>query len=893
MFFQKYKTSKNGFGKSLNIMNHALVLVVIFFLAGCGDDQEKINGEVARFIRSAETYRDQGQFRAAMLEGKNAIQKNPNDSRGYIVLGKIYNELGGYPATQSLLEPAVKKMPDVSLVLSEAYVASKKYRSALNVLAEYTPNQSDMESQAQKQVLIARSSIYLGDKQTYEKALAELSKVESKKIELSILSAEAMLAQGKNEDVAVKLNGLLAGAAENPRALIFLGDVALRQNELSRAEDYYTKALGLLPKTDMFTVEKLTVLGQLTESLIRQGKSAEAYTYQKILAEANPESHAAQEKFNDAMELFRQGKFADAEKALKSIREQYPQDKNTAMLLGLVEYQKGQDKQAIELFDQYIDPETTSSSIIQAAALAKFRSNKTDEAIALLKKSVDSQPDNAEILATYGLALLEKNGASVDGQKALEKSLALNPKQQRLRLALAKRDFTMKNNALGLGQLQKAYTEQPLDLLIQQTYFKALFSEGKIDVVKSEIESFQKTYPSNSRGYFLEGWFKFVQKNYLESQKAFEKSLSIKDNHEKNLSYAGLAEIYKAQNQPQKAVTVWQNLLEEDPTQVSAYAEWLQVMQKLDHAKDAIAFLVGLETKTDKWQPSVVLAQLLFSSGQVADSVKHIDLALERSGKSEQVKQIAAKLYQQYAVALYKDNKPTESKSYILKALSFAPENMNFLASLIELEIAQKNIPEAQKVLDQFSSSADVAAERDYLQALIRAAENKPEDALKLYKSSWAKKPLDVTAKAIYESYHKGNQKELLAAFTSEWATKLPNSASSALLMAVDAQQKNDPITAIKWYEKTIELEPNNPATLNNLAWLYYEQKNPKAIEYAARAYKLDPNNSAIIDTYGWILVESNQAAEGYELLQRAVSLSPANKEIQDHLSAAKKLLKK
>jgi tetratricopeptide (TPR) repeat protein len=888
-------SARNGSHRKNTLLSASLIaiLAMSFLIGGCKNDKVASKEDVARFVKSAETYRDQGQFRAAMLEAKNAIQKNPNDSQGYIVLSKIYNQLGVYPATQSMLESVIKKMPEVTLPLAEAYVASKKYRSALNILGNYTPAQSDLEAQAKKQILMARSSIYLGDNASFEKSLAELKALNNKKDDVTMLEAEALLAQGKHEAISAKLNGLLAGNNENVKALIFLGDIALHENELSKAEDYYTKALGLLPKTDILTNDKLTVLAQLTECLIRQGKSGEAYRYQKILAEANPESHAAQEKFNDAMELYRQGKFAEAEKALKEIREQFPQDKNTAMLLGLVEYQKGQDKQAIELFDQYIDPETSTSTIIQAAALAKFRANKMDEAVQLLKKSVESQPENAEILATYGLALLDRDQTSVEGQKALEKSLALNPKQQRLRLALAKRDFAMKNIPMGLGQLQKAYAEQPLDLLIQQTYFKALFSDGKSDLVKTEIAQFQKSYPGNSRGSFLEGWFKFVQKDYSGAQVSFEKALSQKDNNEKSLSYAGLAEVYKVQNQPQKAVATWQALIEEDPSQVSAYAEWIQLIQKLNRGKEGLAFLSGLESKTDKWQPSVVLAQLLFAQGQIADSVKHIDIALERSGKSEQIKQIAANLYQQYGVSLLKENKPAEAKTYILKALTYMPENMNYLASLIELEISQKNITEAQKVLDQFSSSNDVAAERDYLQAMIRVAENKPDEAMSLYKSSWAKKPMEITAKAIYGYYQKTNQKDQLFTFANDWVTKLPQSPQPALLMAVDAQQKNDPAAAVKWYEKTVELAPNSPASLNNLAWLYYEQKNPKALELAAKAYKLDQNNPFIIDTYGWILVENNQVNEGYELLQHAASLSPTNKEIQDHLAAAKKRLKK
>ncbi|RYE53326.1 MAG: tetratricopeptide repeat protein, partial [Sphingobacteriales bacterium] len=300
-------------------------IICIFFLSGCKDaDNEE---DVSRSVKAAETYYNQGQFRAAILEAKNAIKKNPKNPQGFMVLSKIYNQIGGYPATQSILEPIVTQMPQVSLELAEAYVAAKKYRSALNTLNSYEPASNDVPAKQKKQILVARSNIALGDKQAYEKSLLALKELDADKVEIGLIEAEALTAQGNVGELNSSISETLKGALENTRVLIFLGDMAIRNNEYSSAEEYYTKALGLLPKTDIFTVERLTALGQLTEVLIKQGKSGEAYRYQKILAEANPEGHAAQEKFNDAMELFRQGKFADAEKVLKELREQFPQDK--------------------------------------------------------------------------------------------------------------------------------------------------------------------------------------------------------------------------------------------------------------------------------------------------------------------------------------------------------------------------------------------------------------------------------------------------------------------------------------------------------------------------------------------------------------------------------------
>jgi cellulose synthase operon protein C len=566
------------------------LLILSLFLVGCKDKQADIKEEVDRYIKSASAYVEQGQFRAAMVEAKNAIQKDPNDARGYIALSSTYNKLGAYDSTQALLEPMVQKMPQVAMELYEAYVAKRKFQSASHLQETF--------------------NLKIPADTTFDTALNESSK-----------------------------------------SLKVKGDIALRENKLDEAEAFYSKALGLLPKTDILTIEKLTLLEQLTEVLIRQGKSNEALRYQKLLADANPAGRLAKNKFYEAVGFLESGDLVKAEQHLNELRENNPQDKNAAMLLGLVELQKGKDDQAVELFDQYIDPETALPGLVQAAAMAKFRLNKNDDAIVFLKEAAESQPNNAEILTTYGLALLQKDGTSAEGEKALEKSLALNPKQHRLRLALAKRHFELKNPALGLGQLKKAYTEQPLDLVIQQIYFKALHREEKFDILKNEITEFSNKYPENPRSNFNQGWLALILKSYPEAEQQFKKAISVNDNEEKNLAY------------------------------------------------------------------------------------------------------------------FYRD-----------------------IANLALTEV--------------------------------------------------------------------------------------------------------DKNAAIKWYEKSIELDPNLADSLNNLAWLYFKKNDQRAKDLAERAYRIAPENPNILDTYGWILVESQQPKEGHELLARAAATAPDNQQIQEHLAIAAQRIK-
>lgn len=862
-------------------------------LIGCGEKSSKDAEAALRHQTSAKVYQQQGQLRAAMLEARNAIRLAPDAAEAYIALARIWNATGAYSSTITMLDNVVKEFPDVANELAAANIAIKKYRTALDVLQTYPAPTSKPDLVYQQSFLTVKANIALGEKEAYLSALETFKALPDSEADANYLEANILLAQGQTEAAFSALEASLAKNENHLESLILLGNLALYENKLNVAEGYLTRALTLLPSTDVITVDRANVLGQLTEVLIQQGRTSEAYTYQKLLADANPDRNAAQQKFNDAMEYYQQGKYGEAERILRELRKNYPDNKNAATLLGMVEYQQGADQNAIDLFDQFVDPETAPPSVIQAAALAKFRSNQMDDAINLLKSAAEQQPNDPTILATYGLALLDRDPTSSEAAMVLEKSLALEPAQQRIRIALAKRYMAINQPEQAIAQLQKAYEAQPMDLFVQQTYFKALLMNGFDKRAEEALKEFQSQHPNSARVPFLQGWFALYKKDYKNAEAHFEKALSAKDNDEKQLSFAGLAQIYTEQDQPHKALVAWQSIIELDPKNLNAYRPWLVHVAKLNKVKDAIDFLNTLEKNTGDWQPSAVLAQLLSANAQNQTALTHIDKALDRSNGLHNVKQIAAHIYTRYAGELLAANDIESARTYLLKASALFPDNITYLAGLVEIEIADNKIEEAQRVLDQFERSPQVESGLIYLQGLIRAAEDKPEEALKLYQQSWDMKPTELAAEGIYKQYLALDKKTEAEKFVHEWQEKLPQSSRASLILALDAQEKNDTAKAIEGYERALQSAPTSPVLLNNLAWSYYLEKDERAEETAKKAYQLAPNSPAILDTYGWILVENGKVTEGIGYLERAANLVPDSAEIQEHLESAKEKLKK
>ncbi len=874
--------------KKMNSITKIIVVLLCVTFSSCADKKEKNQEDAQRHVSSAKVYREQGQYRAAIIEAKNAIQLMPASPEGYIALAKIYNEIGAHETAQKLLSTVVEQIPEVSTELANSYYLNKKYLSVINTTSTYPADKNAPENLQRQTWLNAMSNIYLGNKDGYENALSEFIANGGKESDGKFIKANYLLSKGNIEDAKIELNDVVSADPSNIDSLILMANVSIFLKDLDAAEQHLTNALGMLKKTDIMNSRRSLVISLLTDTLIQQGRTSEAYTYQKLLAESNPEGSAAQQRFNDAMEFYQQGNFSEAEAILRELREQFPNDKNTGTLLGLIEYKQGSDQKADDLFDEFIDPETAAPSVLQAAALVKVRNNQIDDAIVLLKNAVNSQPNNPTVLATYGLALLDKDPKSTDAVIVLEKSLALDSRQQRIRIALANRHMMLGQREQAVAQLQKAYQEQADDFYIQQSYFKALLVNEQKEKLLSEIELLKKKNPESSRGYFFSGWYQFQEKNYKESEVQFEKAIAVRESSEKSLAYAGLAQLYEAQNLTQKAVTAWQFALEEDPGMAVGYSRWFSQMRKINREEEAVKFVLNLESKTARWEPSVVLAQIYTTQNQLADAIKHMDIALERSKQGANVKKMAANLHRLQGVQFRSQNKLPEARESLMRAVKLSPENASFLGSLIETEIAAQNIPEAQKLLDQFVTTPENEAERLFLQGVIRLAEGRNEEGIQLYLESWKAKPLDIVAEQIFGFYQRANEKTNAEKFLNEWVELLPESKAAPLMMAVTAQSKNDSDKALEWYEKTVALNPQMPAALNNLAWLYYEKKDPRAVEYAKKAYRLAPNVAPIVDTYGWILVESGELEKGIELLTKAVLLDPESKEIANHLKEAK-----
>ena len=88
-------------------------------------------------------------------------------------------------------------------------------------------------------------------------------------------------------------------------------------------------------------------------------------------------------------------------------------------------------------------------------------------------------------------------------------------------------------------------------------------------------------------------------------------------------------------------------------------------------------------------------------------------------------------------------------------------------------------------------------------------------------------------------------------------------------------------------YEAALQAEPNHAPTLNNLAWLYGERGDERAIDLGRRAHEAQPDNPAIADTLGWLYLQRGDAATALPLLALAAEALPNQLEVRYHWAVA------
>ncbi|HSY29915.1 MAG TPA: tetratricopeptide repeat protein, partial [Burkholderiaceae bacterium] len=222
----------------------------------------------------------------------------------------------------------------------------------------------------------------------------------------------------------------------------------------------------------------------------------------------------------------------------------------------------------------------------------------------------------------------------------------------------------------------------------------------------------------------------------------------------------------------------------------------------------------------------------------------------------------------------------------VKKALSLQPDFVPAELAQAQVDVQKGNIDQALAIARQIQKQHEKSADGYILEGNLLAQQKKPAPALHAYEQAFAinKSPgLMIRMDSLLRQTGRKNDADQRMAL---WQKEHPNDAVTLMYLAenniVDKQYK----IATEQLQSVLKIIPQNAMALNDLAWIYQQEKDPRATATAEQALQLAADSPVIMDTLGWILIEQGDTTRGLPLLKKAATLAPTAMDIHYHLAS-------
>lgn len=874
-------------------------LVVVFsaaLLSGC----DRLMSAGQRLERAQSAY-DAGHDAAAMTDLKAVLEREPENVRGRVLLARLSLRLGD-PATARKeldravgagVEPAIARELDQAILLRQG-----RYADALAAANEDADDQT-----VRRQLVIVEAQMGLGRPEEARKALDAALAMAPEDRDVRLAEARWEWAAGRTGEASEALDRLLAKHPDFALAAFWRARMAMAAGDARRslaafgaARDHMNGQLDL--------AEQYGVLVGLVESQIALGDLAGADTALAVLAQRAPE--ALPTHFLRARIAYARRDFDTAASELRKSLASAPDNVPARLLLGAVLIEQGALEQAGAELSQIVaeHPENIEARKLLARVMLARRDPVSaqrvlaDAPAAVHDAGADWMSGSILLMSgetAEGIAKLEQGAAAAPGNTALQLDLAkayllagrrddalrvlnaLPPeaggtrrKQLRVLAEVAGKDRTAAREAI-----LKLTREGGKDasLAVVGGYF--LLANGDAATARSLFGDALKIDGNHVDALLGQAAAALQAGDSAAAEKGFSRVLTIEPGSER--AYVGLAETALAAADRSKAAGWFEKAISANPAAVESRLRLAELLFADRDAAKANALL------DQALAASPSRAATLDRIGQVLLRASQFDAALKRFNEAASLGVAQAGV--NAAVAMIALGRVDDARARLEAAIRERPDWVAPNVLLVRLDIGQKRYDRALDRLNEFEKAGGSPATVDELRGDAQLAAGRTQLAADAFERAAHARPSAALAVKVYRTLHALGKPHPEASLTA-WVTDHPQDLMARVALAEHYQREGNRSAAISQYEAATRVSAG-AALLNNLAWLYYETGDARALDLARRAYDAAPKNHAIADTYGWVLLESGKIAESLPILEGAARGEPGSADIQYHYAAA------
>lgn len=842
--------------------------------------------EISGFLVRAESARSQFKYRAALVELDAILGIDANNLDALNGLAEIFVIIGDGDAGQQQLNEIENLQGslnvDQQLLKIKALILQNKLKSAEQLTQQIQP--SSKKQQLELALLKAEVSLTKQQPEAASNAYLKAQDIDNGDVRPIIGLAKVALAKNDKSAIEQYTERAASLAANDTDYLIWKGRLAIFNEQWSEAEEAFVDALIELSQTDIMTAKKYYVITSLVNALQRQNKLDAAETYLKTISDSGPGQ--LKTRYDEAVLLYQSGDFARAEEAFREIMRTAPSHKPSGTMLGIIRYQLGDLVEAERYLNEFLDLESAPAGAKKILAMTRLRLNQVQGAQDVLNtlNSDDNQQD-ADLLALLGVSSLV-SGDTQAGIASIQKALEKEPERSNLRLRLA--EFYSLNDNLddALATLLPIAEDDPNKSAALALEVTALLRADQAEKARERVDNWIKKRQDDVLAYIVSGGLAISEGKTVAAQQAFNKALTIEPGNATAL--LNLARMDINDNNYDQAKKRYGQLVAADPSNVIGLRGIMAIANEQNQAAKAIETLQGLLTDNpNNTNVQFVLAEYYLSENNIGEAFNQAQSGLAKTPDSNYGKQVLNALYYRRAIDAVRGKEFAKAEEDAGQALAVLPDHVPSLTLLAGLAVNSEKIDTALEIATKLQTLRPNESIGFEVAGDIYQQQKNSEQAIKSYQAGFDVQRNESVANKLVNQLVSSNKGAEAVALLQKWTADEPRNLSARLLLASTYEGQSLDKNAIAEYEKILESAPNNPFVLNNLAWLYFQTGEPKALNLAQKAAELAPENGSVLDTYGWLLFNRGELKDALAVLEKAAQLEPQRADILEHFAAA------
>ncbi|MCB2102705.1 MAG: PEP-CTERM system TPR-repeat protein PrsT [Rhodobacterales bacterium] len=887
----------------------AFGLAAALALSACEEDANVAGGSanIQELIAKATKFHAEGNYRASIIELKNALQKNGRSPDARMLLGRIYLELGDPQGAEAEFIRA-RDLGTPKLVvtrpLGRAMLARRKYQDVLDTF----PFDEKAPAALRATVLALRGEAHR-NLMDMDQAKADLNKaLEFNPGEtLAHLGlARVAMTEDRMKDAQFELKSLRRLAPDDPEVMALKGDIEYAQGDFATSEATFQAIVDARPDNPLPIVP-------LARAMIAAGKIDEANERLDRVLKILPKHPGA--LYLRALGAYSKKDYALTENLSQRVLAIAPKHLPSELLAGASSYGLQHYEAAAHYLGNYVGqvPGNTMARRLYGAAL--MRQGRGSEALKVLEPMVGTAPDDETLLAMVGTAALQGRDFKTS-KDYFEKIASLKPDDAPTRARLGALKIGMGEVDQGVKDLEKALELDPSLDRAAVALFAAHFREKKYQRALDVAKSIQASRPDAAIGFTMAGIAHFAMENRDAARDSFTKALEISPGAPD--ASENLANLEIQDGNVDKARALFERVLEDHPDNVKILLRLASLDEAQgDRAQARQRVSKAMELEPRGALPRIAMARLMLRENQplkaldtaqavvreYPDNVPLLTVIAQAQLAADQPadaavtlrKLVAARpkvvdLHQLLATAYRRTGDAKRFGEEVDKILELNPDHVGALMTKVRLVANNKQFDQAHDLLARVKKLSPNDPKVTHLEGTVEISQGNLDKGITLLRQAQKAEttPSRTLSQALTAALWAADRRDEAFEEAETWLRKTPSDHPFRLALGNRYLALDRMADAERHFAKLVELEPKSWSARNNLAWVLMKQgAYERARSEAEQSLELSRNNPDVMDTLALILMASGDTGRAVDLLRTAARARPDSPTIHYHYAKA------